>query len=74
MTFAGLLVAGLGDWRTGIRIVSGALVGAATLRLVLPEREAGMLAVRHRVLDVSILVVIAGALLLLASTIPEQPV
>lgn len=73
ITLAGLVVASVSDWRTGIRIVSGALAFAAVLRLVLRDRDAGMLAVRNRFLDVGILVLIAGALLALAESIPDQP-
>ncbi|WP_186449650.1 MULTISPECIES: DUF3017 domain-containing protein [unclassified Nocardioides] len=74
LTIVGVVVAAASDWRTGIRIVAGALTAAAAGRLVLPDRDAGMLAVRHRVLDVAILVVIAGALFVLAASIPDQPV
>lgn len=73
-TIAGVVVAGVSDWRTGVRLIAGALTAAAVLRLVLRDRDAGMLAVRHRALDVGILVVIAGVLFLLASSIPDQPV
>jgi len=68
----GLVVASASDWRTGLRIVSAALLVAGGLRLVLPERDAGMLAVRHRFLDVGILVAVAVGLIVLAGTIPEQ--
>ncbi|WP_408896568.1 DUF3017 domain-containing protein [Nocardioides sp. R1-1] len=68
----GLVVAAASDWRVGLRIMSGGLAGAGALRLVLPERDAGMLAVRHRLLDVGILVGVAVVLFLLAGTIPEQ--
>ncbi len=71
---AGLVVAAVSDWRVGIRVLSAALGAAAALRLVLPERDAGMLAVRHRLLDVGILLGVGVALFLLAATIPEQPV
>ncbi|WP_364518192.1 DUF3017 domain-containing protein [Nocardioides sp. LML1-1-1.1] len=70
----GLVVASLSEWRTGLRIVSAGLGLAAALRLVLPDRDAGMLAVRHRVLDVALLVILAVALFVLVATIPEQPV
>ncbi len=70
---AGLVLAGAGEWRGGLRVVAGGLGAAALLRLVLPERDAGMLAVRHRFLDVGILVAVGVALLLLAGSIPEQP-
>lgn len=73
-TIAGVVVAGVSDWRTGVRLIAGALTAAAVLRLVLRDRDAGMLAVRHRALDVAILVVIAGALFVLAASIPDQPV
>lgn len=68
----GLLVA-TQDWRTGIRVVASALSFAAVVRLVLPQKDAGMLAVRHRALDVLILAVSAGGLFFLASSIPPQP-
>ena len=71
---AGLFVASLSEWRTGLRIVSAGLGLAAALRLVLPDRDAGMLAVRHRVLDVALLVILAVTLFVLVATIPEQPV
>jgi hypothetical protein len=68
----GLLVA-TQDWRTGIRVVAGSLAFAGLVRLVLPQRDAGMLAVRHRALDVLILAVSSGGLFFLASSIPPQP-
>jgi hypothetical protein len=61
------------DWRTGVRAVAGALAFAAACRLVLPTRQAGMLAVRHRVVDVLMLLGVAGALFFLAGDIPNQP-
>ncbi|HWI42925.1 MAG TPA: DUF3017 domain-containing protein [Nocardioides sp.] len=74
VVLVGMIVASVSDWRVGIRIVSGALVAAAALRLVLPQRDAGMLAVRHRLLDVAVLVGVATALFVFAATIPDQPV
>ncbi|MBM7519007.1 DUF3017 domain-containing protein [Nocardioides nitrophenolicus] len=68
----GLVVAGASDWRVGLRIMSGGLAAAALLRLGLPEKDAGMLAVRHRLLDVGILLAVAIGLVLLAGSIPEQ--
>ncbi|HWM72493.1 MAG TPA: DUF3017 domain-containing protein [Nocardioides sp.] len=61
------------DWRLGVRVVAGALFAAALLRLVLPQKDAGMLAVRHRLIDVGLLVAVGGALFILAGTIPDQP-
>jgi hypothetical protein len=73
VVLAGLGVTVTGHWRGGVHLISGALVAASALRLVLPARDAGMLAVRHRALDCSILAVMGVALWFLASTIPDQP-
>ncbi|QCW50166.1 DUF3017 domain-containing protein [Nocardioides dongxiaopingii] len=70
-TAIGIVVTG--DWRLGVRVLAAALAAAALLRLVLPRRDAGMLAVRHRVLDVLILAGVAAALYWLAGSIPDQP-
>jgi hypothetical protein len=56
-----------------VRVVAGALFAAAALRLVLRQRDAGMLAVRHRFIDVALLVLVGGALFFLAADIPDQP-
>ena len=61
------------DWRLGVRLVAGALVVAGALRLVLPQRDAGMLAVRHRFFDTGLLVAIGGVLFYLTGSIPDQP-
>ncbi len=62
------------DWRLGIRVVAGALAAAAGLRLVLPQRDAGMLAVRPRLVDVFLVGSVAVVLFVLAQNIPDQPV
>jgi hypothetical protein len=61
------------DWRLGVRLVAAALVAAAGLRLVLRQRDAGMLAVRHRMTDVVMLLLLGGGLFFLAGSIPDQP-
>jgi hypothetical protein len=71
---AGLAVVWLADWRDGVRVLAGALAAGALFRLVLPQRDAGMLAVRNRFLDVAVMGVVAVILFLLAGTIPSQPV
>src|SRR5262249_21961618 len=43
---------GLRHVQAGMLTVASALLAAAVLRLVLPERAAGLLVTRHRVLDV----------------------
>jgi len=72
--FAGLGWAALYDWRDGVRVIAGALLFAAGCRLLLPTRQAGMLAVRHRALDVGLLVAVGVVLFFLAGSIPNQPI
>ncbi|MFT4288829.1 DUF3017 domain-containing protein [Nocardioides sp.] len=69
---AALVVVAAGHWRTGVHILAVALIVAALLRLILRQRDAGMLAVRGRFLDAGLLLVVGGALYVLATTIPNQ--
>lgn len=69
----GIWIVASGEWRTGMRWFSLALVGAGAARLLLPDKEAGMLGVRGRFLDSAILVTVGAVLLVLAGDIPEQP-
>lgn len=73
VTVVGLLLVALVDWRLGVRVEGAALLGAAALRLALPERDAGMLAVRNRFFDAGLLLAIGVVLIVLAGSIPEQP-
>ena len=68
-----MVIVVLDEWRTGIRLMGGALIMAAAVRLVLRTRDAGMLAVRHKVLDALILAALGGVLIFLAGSIPDQP-
>ncbi len=68
----GIAIAWSGDWQLGVRCLAGALCVAALLRLVLPAKDAGMLAVRHRFFDALLLGGVGAALFFLAATIPEQ--
>jgi Protein of unknown function (DUF3017) len=70
---AALVIVALDGWRSGMRLMGGALIFAAAVRLVLRRRDAGMLAVRHKVLDAAILIVLGGSLIFLAGSIPDQP-
>lgn len=73
VTAVGIGIVWTGDWRVGVRWMGGALLFGCLVRLVLPGREAGMLAVRHRVVDCVMLAVVGVVLIVLASTIPNQP-
>jgi len=68
-----LAIATRSDWRLGIQLLGGSLLIAATLRLILAKRDAGMLAVRNRFLDAFMLTGAGAALIVLASSIPQQP-
>ena len=72
-----LLVVGVGllqvpfrHWRMGLVVMGLALVGAGLLRLLLPVRRAGFLAVRSRPVDVVLLTGTGLALAVLAQSIP----
>lgn len=73
VTGTGLVLASFSDWRLGVRTIGGALLLAATVRTVLGPRDAGMLAVRHKALDVALLVALGVALIFLSTSIPNQP-
>ena len=71
---AGIVIAATGAWRTGVSWLAFALLAAAAARLALPDHDAGMLRVRGKALDASLLIVMGVAILVLAGTIPDQPV
>jgi hypothetical protein len=58
----GLLLVAFDHWRKGLIVVGVTLLAGAVLRLLLPERRVGFLAVRSRPIDV---VLMAGTGLLL---------
>ena len=66
----GLGMVAIEHWRRGLLVVGLALVGAGLLRLVLPVRRAGFLAVRSRPIDVVLLAGTGLALTGIALAIP----
>ena len=66
----GLLIVTVGVWRRGLVVIGLALVVAALLRLLLPERRAGFLAVRSRPVDVVLMAGAGVALTGIALTLP----
>jgi Protein of unknown function (DUF3017) len=66
----GLLVVAVDRWRLGLVVVGLALVGGALLRLLLPVRRVGFLAVRSRTTDVVLLAGTGIVLTVTALTIP----
>ena len=72
-TGLGIWIAWSGDWRLGIKWVGAALIFAGLVRLLLRQRDAGMLAVRKRWIDVLMLAGVGAALVFLSESIPNQP-
>ncbi len=72
-TGVGIGIAWTGDWRDGVKWIGGALIFAAAIRLVLPARSAGMLAVRNRAVDAFMLSAVGAVVIILSESIPNQP-
>jgi len=68
----GLLMVTLEHWRKGLVVVGLALIGGAALRLLLPLRRVGFLAVRSRPVDVVLLAGTGLALAVIALAIPAR--
>lgn len=71
-TVAGLVMVAFGPWRRGIALVGFTLIFAACMRLVTKEDEAGMLRVRSRWFDVTVLAGVGLSLVALSANIPDQ--
>ena len=67
----GLAVAVTVAWDLGTTIVGLAALLAAGLRLALPVRSAGWLAVRGRGFDAAVLLALGFGLLVLTTSVPE---
>ncbi|OAA18818.1 Protein of unknown function (DUF3017) [Frankia sp. EI5c] len=67
----GLLLVSQDYWRRGLLTVGGVLLVAGALRLCLPTRKVGMLAVRGRLFDTVTLVVLGGAVIVLTLAVPH---
>ena len=66
----GLALVAVEHWRKGLTVMGLALVGGALLRLFLPERRVGFLAVRSRPVDVVLLAAAGLALTIISLAIP----
>lgn len=67
----GLVLAATVDWQVGALVLGLGLLLGAGLRLALPSRQAGWLAVRTRGIDAAVLLVLGFAVVTLSQTIPE---
>ena len=68
----GLVAVTAHAWRHGTQAIGAALVLGAVLRLALPARQAGLLVVRTRVFDATVLLVLGVGLVALATSIPTS--
>jgi hypothetical protein len=66
----GLVMVAFEHWRRGLVVVGVALVGGGLLRLLLPVRRVGFLAVRSRPVDVVLLAGVGVTLAAFALAIP----
>jgi Protein of unknown function (DUF3017) len=73
VTGVGIVISSTGDWRFGVKWVGAALIGGAVARLVLRRKDAGMLAVRNRMVDAALLGGVGAILIFLSESIPNQP-
>ena len=69
---AGLALGALHDWLPGAVLIGLALLLGAAMRVALPARRAGLLVVRTRRFDATILVVLGFAVVALAYAVPGR--
>ncbi|MEO6712501.1 MAG: DUF3017 domain-containing protein [Mycobacteriales bacterium] len=67
---AGVVMIGLHYWRRGLFVTGLALLFGGFLRLVLPTRLAGFLAIRGRTTDVVTMALFGACVVLLSAIIP----
>jgi multisubunit Na+/H+ antiporter MnhB subunit len=73
VSVAGLLQIVLYHWRQGAVLLGGALLLAAALRMLLSDEQAGLIAIRRRVIDALLYSGLGVAVLLIALTITGGP-
>lgn len=66
----GLVAVALDRWQLGSACIGVAVALAGGLRLALPTRAAGLLAVRSRTVDAAVLLVLGTGLVVLAGSVP----
>ncbi|WP_420174641.1 DUF3017 domain-containing protein [Luteococcus sp. OSA5] len=65
-------VTATGHWRRGAFAIGCSVLLAGALRAVLPARVAGLLAVRQRWFDATLLLLVGGAMLVLTLLVPHS--
>lgn len=66
-----VVVVAFGKWRQGSELIGLAMLGAAAGRLLLPDRMAGLLAVRGKTVDVLSVTAIGVGVVALAIAVPS---
>ncbi len=71
----GLVIAVIGDqtWRVGCLVIGTSLLVGAVIRGALPGREAGLLQVRSRPFDLTVLTLAGIAIIVLSIVVPGRP-
>ena len=72
VVLAAVVFAALGFWRRSALLFAAALGLGAVLRLVLPRRIAGLLVVRRRWIDVTVMAVMSIATAAIAFIVPRN--
>lgn len=68
----GLGIVALGPWRLGCVVIGAALGVGATERVLLPRQETGLLQVRSRGFDATIMALAGAAIIALAIIVPDH--
>jgi DUF3017 family protein len=72
MLLTGLVVVLLGGWRSGVALMGASFAVAFVARSVLPDDRAGMLRIRHRVVDLTAMGLCCVGMFVLALVIPSR--
>jgi len=72
LLLVGLGVVAIGDWRSGVTLMSVSFGLAFAARAVLPDERAGMLRVRRRLYDLTAMAVCGGTMLVLTFLIRDR--
>ncbi len=73
VTFLGLVIVAVDQWRVGLTIVGSAVALASLARIVLPERHTGLLHIRRTGSDVLVMIALGVTIVVLAVLVPDQP-
>lgn len=67
--FVGLIVVATGHWRSGTTLIGLSIIAGGLFRL-LPNRRVGLLAVRNKVIDTAVLLIVGVGITVLSWAVP----